>query len=368
MINPRSFVGPPTTNLVYPSTTIWGGLWTGYCAGNMNNVTPNTTEITAPDGSFTALKIVRDSNTSCGAAGTWGMLWSQSATFTSGQTYTVSIWARSSGGSVAAALGMNDSFMSNITLTSTWQRFTYTTVITSNLDRGLQFTIAAGAGTCYFWGAQLEQQSFATPYVATSSGTGTRSNTQAILDLTGNNTITATSAQYASNNTYSFNGTTDSFDLGKNSYTLGITRSATYSCWVKPTSTTAMYGISDYGTNALGMTLRTNNNTSADFYVYPNNHRITYTYAFDPNIWYNLVGVMDNANMYMYFNGQLVGTTTLGEDIGNSSNTLKIGSRGDGPAVAGGTGYASGVQIYNRALTANEVAQNFNALRGRYGV
>ena len=31
-------------------------------------------------------------------------------------------------------------------------------------------------------------------------------------------------------------------------------------------------------------------------------------------------------------------------------------------------GKISGTQIYNRALTAIEVAQNFNALRGRYGI
>jgi len=31
-------------------------------------------------------------------------------------------------------------------------------------------------------------------------------------------------------------------------------------------------------------------------------------------------------------------------------------------------GYLSGVQVYNRALSATEIAQNFNAYRGRYGI
>jgi len=207
----------------------------------------------------------------------------------------------------------------------------------------------------------LEQLAYVTPFV-----NGTRSNTQAILDLTKNNTITANSLTYAADGTFSFNGTSNYMDLGVNSVTLGIKRVATYSCWIKPTTTGAVYAISDYGVNALGMTLRTNDSTGADFYVYPNNHRITYTYNFNPNIWYNLVGVMDNLNMYMYLNGVLVGTATLGEDIGNSSNTLKIGSRGDNALY--GAGYASNVMIYNRALTAAEVRQNFNASRGIYGV
>jgi hypothetical protein len=79
---------------------------------------------------------------------------------------------------------------------------------------------------------------------------------------------------------------------------------------------------------------------------------------------------MSSANMYMYLNGVQVGTSTLGEDIGNSANTLKIGSRGEGgtAGAAYGTGYASHVMIHNRALSAREIAQNFNALRGRYGV
>jgi len=207
----------------------------------------------------------------------------------------------------------------------------------------------------------FEQLSYVTPFVK-----GVRSNTQALLDLTGNITITAPSLTYATDGTFSFNGTSDYIDLGLNSVTLGLKQVATYSCWIKPTTANAMYGISDYGINGLGMTLRTNNNTSADFYVYPNNHRITYTYNFNPNIWYNLVGVMDNLNMYMYLNGVLVGTTTLGEDIGNSSGTLRIGSRGDSAVY--GTGYASNVTIYKRALTAAQINQNFNASRGIYGV
>jgi hypothetical protein len=203
------------------------------------------------------------------------------------------------------------------------------------------------------------------PFVA-----GTRSNTQTITDLTNRNAVTASSLTYNSDGTYAFNGTSDYVDLGINSYGLGLTRFATYSSWIKPTTNVAMYGISDYGTNGLGMTLRTNSNVSADFYVYPNNHRITYTYAFNANVWYNLVGVMNGANMYMYLNGVQVGTTTLGEDIGNSSNTLKIGSRGEGgtAGAAYGTGYASHIMLYNRALSASEINKNFNALRGRHGV
>ena len=51
----------------------------------------------------------------------------------------------------------------------------------------------------------------------------------------------------------------------------------------------------------------------------------------------------------------------------NSGFTTRLGY-----ASGGGYPYFNGnisqIQIYNRALSATEILQNFNALRGRYGV
>jgi hypothetical protein len=160
------------------------------------------------------------------------------------------------------------------------------------------------------------------------------------------------------------NGSDQIVDLGVSAYDLGIRRVATFSGWMMSNSGAA-YLISDW--DNLGMTIRFNDLNSADFYVYGSNRRITAAYTFTVNTWYNIVGVMDNANMYMYINGVLVGTQTLGEDIGASTRTLKIGGRGDysPPSSAQRVGC---LQIYNRALSATEVTNNFMALRGRYAV
>jgi len=160
-----------------------------------------------------------------------------------------------------------------------------------------------------------------------------------------------------------FDGLTQLIDLGISAYGLGIVRKATFSGWMM-TNSSAAYLVSDW--NGLGMTLRFNGPTSADFYVYGSNRRITATYTFNVGSWYNIVGVMDGDNMYMYINSALVGTQTLAEDIGASPSTLKIGTRGDGsdrPAQTIGC-----LQIYNRALSAEEILQNYNALRIRYGL
>ena len=153
-------------------------------------------------------------------------------------------------------------------------------------------------------------------------------------------------------------------DFGYNSYDIGLRRNATYMGWVYPLDNASSYIISDW--NGTGMTLRTNNNTSADFYVYPNNHRITYAYNFTASVWYHLTGVMNGADMYMYLNGMIVGSQSLGEDIGSSPSTLKMSSRGDG--IGSNSSRVANVIVYNRTLTGPEILQNYNAHRSRFGV
>jgi hypothetical protein len=72
----------------------------------------------------------------------------------------------------------------------------------------------------------------------------------------------------------------------------------------------------------------------------------------------------------MYLNGSAGGTGTLG-----GTGIRKTGSRELVVATSAWNytglplkGKISSVEIYNRALSASEVEQNFNALRGRYGV
>jgi len=70
----------------------------------------------------------------------------------------------------------------------------------------------------------------------------------------------------------------------------------------------------------------------------------------------------------MYVNGVSKTITTQGTPtISNTSDTKYIMS--NSPSYATYTpGAVYSTQIYNRALSAAEVSQNFNALRGRYGI
>ena len=94
------------------------------------------------------------------------------------------------------------------------------------------------------------------------------------------------------------------------------------------------------------------------------------TTTLSENTWYYGGFVTDGANMTLYLNGSSEGTGTLG-----GTGVRKTGSRELVIATTAWNytglplnGKIPVVQIYNRALSSTEITQNFNALRGRYGI
>ena len=84
--------------------------------------------------------------------------------------------------------------------------------------------------------------------------------------------------------------------------------------------------------------------------------------------WYMGAMTFDNTTGKLYLNGDQTGSTTTsnGSLTLNSTQPLEIGTRGIGNNHFDGN--IAQVSIYNRALTASEIKQNFNALRGRFGI
>ncbi len=89
------------------------------------------------------------------------------------------------------------------------------------------------------------------------------------------------------------------------------------------------------------------------------------------NQWNNYTYVLSGNTEFVYKNGVLLGSANLGgtPSYTNTFN-LHVGRRsgvtGGGPYYTNGR--VSNVQIYNRPLSAAEVRQNYNALKGRYGL
>jgi hypothetical protein len=97
------------------------------------------------------------------------------------------------------------------------------------------------------------------------------------------------------------------------------------------------------------------------------------SFATTTDTWVQLVGVFDHTNTTLsaYRNGvfQTSGVMSIGGTISNSS-TLNLGRRAN--SLGGGNNYFTGsvgiLRIYSKALTADQISQNFSADRSRFGI
>jgi hypothetical protein len=84
--------------------------------------------------------------------------------------------------------------------------------------------------------------------------------------------------------------------------------------------------------------------------------------------WVYIAATYSDNNYKLYRNGVLIlNTTSFTTYNFNAAGNALVGKRHTGGSGAHLAGQISHAAIYNRALTANEVMQNFNAMKGRYG-
>jgi len=340
----RSFKGMPTTNLI----------------GNPNSGI-NITSSDVPAG----VQVPGYFSTSSG----YNVIdWSVTPTAATGGTFTSSVYMRSPGGVstylmyIYTGTGPDGGWYGPASgaLTSSWQRYSgaisgYTgTISTMRIYR------VNSLGTIEIAAPQLEATSFATPFIY-----GTRSNTQAILDLTNNNTLTATNLAYASDNTFSFSGS-NSYITAPSSSTVAFgAGDFTIGCWIYPSTVsgyTHMIALPDQGTFALKSETGTGN-----IYFYTpgwTSYGSTPGWTLTANAWNYVVFTRSASVGYAYLNGVSYGSKTGF----TNSFTAQILNIHNGWLTEFVDCKLPTAQIYNRALTATEVAQNFNALRSRYGI
>jgi hypothetical protein len=98
------------------------------------------------------------------------------------------------------------------------------------------------------------------------------------------------------------------------------------------------------------------------------------SYTFNTNTWYNICCVhlrtAGTSSLLCYVNGVSLNNSTINstDTINDNSLPVSIGSRFYNSSNGPFNGNIANTQIYNRALTAAEVSQNFNALKWRYGI
>ena len=91
------------------------------------------------------------------------------------------------------------------------------------------------------------------------------------------------------------------------------------------------------------------------------NTGVTFTAATDVNKWWHIVAVKSSNNAYIYINGELRATKGGALDWG-FNNYAYVAAHGGG-ATEFLDGKIASLRLYNKALTASEVLQNYNATK-----
>jgi hypothetical protein len=173
---------------------------------------------------------------------------------------------------------------------------------------------------------------------------------------------------------FRFDGNADYVDFGKtpNNFPTG---DISVFLWVRPTTLTVSWNIFltkwftdnagnggypdfHYGLYPIGSSLYQNLYTTSQYDLFG-------ATALTNNTWYQLGFTISGGNMQMYMNGQKDGASRTNSRTNYTQSNLWLG---DARAnLLGLIGNIGSVLIYNRGITADEVLQNFNATKHKYG-
>ena len=196
-------------------------------------------------------------------------------------------------------------------------------------------------------------------------------------DLSGNSKNGTTSgATYGSQNggVFNFDGVNDTISFGTGNTFFPLT-SFTIDLWTQskgtvPTTGTTpglfgfTYGIRAYFdlTNRVVFSATSGSTLQNLTYTHTTNIR-------DDGSWNNIVFQATPTNSYIYLNGELKASRSL-TWLGNTiwpTDTWNLG-RDNNNSFQFFTGSIASYKMYNTALTLPQIQQNFNAIRGRFGI
>lgn len=199
-----------------------------------------------------------------------------------------------------------------------------------------------------------------------SSFNNTGGTTWTDLSGSGNNGTLTNGPTYSSANGGSlvFDGVDDYGPIGTSGFSFGSS-AGTLSGWAKATTANAGIGywIISYGSAGVSQS-RFIGIYNQTYYFGGYINDITAS-GVQLNTWFNMVGVYDGTNASMYINGVLVSGPTA-KTWNTVSSNAQIGRQTNGSEYWNGN--ISQASIYNRALTAAEISQNYNALKHRFGL
>ena len=366
----RFYPGEPTTNAVPLSTFINTSNWTG--AGWSGTIAvsadyDNTLELTSTNGWRT---------------------WRVNTGITSGGTVTVSYEYK------MKTLATTNVFMLNLNGDqlgsyvnslgsisaadtqdlSNWKTFTGTFTANSNSNLAIGLRGADGQAltdTIYVRNLQVELKGQPSPFTATS-----RSSTQSLIDLKSTTDIDVSNVSFDSTGQPEFDGTNDEIQIASSDWNKVTEVTVEAVVLVKGTpidgnnyhvvaqkdgaySGGSVYGIRISGAN-VPYGVFSKDSTQAGTHI----DTVAGT-TMTTNKYYHLVYTRKVGQSVFYQNGEQKSINTSSNDvIYNNTSTFTIG-QGDGRQLYGNIPV---LKVHNRALTAGEVKQNYNAYKNRFDI
>jgi hypothetical protein len=377
--NPKSY----SPNVFVSPTDIYG--WVNTSVGSASTLSRDN--LVTPVGTMPLKMAVtgNDPNTPTYNTSAWNLSRVQN-----GETWVVSVWAKSSINTsgqifVFGADSTGTSYVSGnyigltaktFNITTQWQRFdcniAFSNASVAHIQTRLDGpdtgygTDGATRPTIWWDGLQVEKGTFASTFNPLRNA-----NSSFVIDLTNVNSANTNNVTYTSNNSFSFNGTNSSITIPFNSSSFTFNTEQTISIWLRPTDLSARrnpyaqaYGGGGTITQELDGTF-TYYHGSAGVDGLPYQGSVS-GFAIIANETAMITVVRNASDVRFYKNAVLGGVTTNGFSANTVTGTssLRIGSG----YVSNYQGNIFKVDVYNRALSAQEVRQNFYANRGRFGI
>jgi hypothetical protein len=385
--NPKKFTSTLGTGNLVQNPNYNSSTWSNIFSANATL----TTGIDAPDGSMTAVRM------SCRTSGQ-SLLRISFTSFTPNttDTYIISFYVRKISGTILDSnqiwSGLHDvtpslEYSSQL-VTGKWVRISYSNTTTATAKTF--FDILDNNTTDYvldFWGVKVENDTTNAP--------------MPFKDTVGGYTMNLYRNQFATVNddSITFTRSASTPKYGPNMYltaTGNLTvanfmyNNHTWEVWFKINDINpAAYDATEQMSNIIGYrgyhTSFEYTSTTLYYYVWNGLSTLpacaSWTIAtsgaqINQGSWYQVVVVRTGDVFTPYVNGAPLGTgsTTATAVTGiGTTNDISIGGFGNNGSGGGSYNYypkcsIANSKMYNRALTAAEVLQNFNALRGRFGI
>jgi hypothetical protein len=279
---------------------------------------------------------------------------------TLGTEYTATLWAKA-GTATKIRLDIGDETAPTYDLTSEWQRIEVTATPDTYTHIDIEMPSSSSGDYFYIYGLQIQLGDTAGPYVPTF---GTAQTSEVLLpqglttgrDITGVNLFENVRKQGALN----LDG--NSWAEVHDNASLDVTTAVTLEAWVKwDIDGVQNKGILGKWGSSSGYLLYKSLSTRLNFFINGNSS----LYISLTNGWNHIVGTYDGANRKIYINGALEETDADTSTITESALNVEIGTYGG----FGSSAYDQPIaqpRIYNRALTAAEVLQNYNSGKNTY--